>query len=93
MEKFKPKYESSEPEAKEYKSKSEKSKEKIKEIKRMIEQALAQSLEGTSLEKESGAALWLKREKDKLLMVYLQRSAWGPDYYIEAGVCRKKDIP
>jgi hypothetical protein len=43
--------------------------------------------------KKIGYAVWQRKIEDKMHLVYLQRSQFGHDYMIEAGIFNEKDIP
>lgn len=66
-------------------------KEKRKEIRKMLERALTEALKPAGFKKE-GSSTWLREIKDKIQMVYLQRSQFGHNYYLETGVCDSKDL-
>ena len=40
-----------------------------------------------------GHSLWSRKVRDSWHIVYLQRSQFSHQYYVEAGICKKKDIP
>lgn len=42
--------------------------------------------------KKAGYSLWSREIGDSWHILYLQRSQWGHQYYIEAGICNKKDM-
>jgi len=66
-------------------------KEKRKEIRKMLEHALTEVLKPVGFKKE-GVSTWLREIKDKIQIVYLQKSQFGHTYYIEAGVCDSKNL-
>jgi len=67
-------------------------KEHRKEIRKMMVEALSETLKKENLAKKS-YALWQRRIENALQLVYLQRSQYSHQYYIEAGICNEKDIP
>lgn len=67
-------------------------KEHRKEIRKMMVGALSETLLKEGLAKKS-YALWQRKIENALQLVYLQRSQYSHQYYIEAGICNEKDIP
>lgn len=62
------------------------------EVRKIIVKALSEALEGTGLMK-AGYSTWQRKIKNTWQILYLQRSQWGHQYYIEAGVGNDLDIP
>ena len=67
-------------------------KEQRKEIRKMMVGALSETLKKEGLAKKS-YALWQRKIENVSQLVYLQRSQFGHEYFIEAGICNEKDIP
>jgi len=67
-------------------------KESRKEIRKMMVDVLSEIFKKEGLTKKS-YSLWQRKIDKTLQLVYLQRSQFSHQYYIEAGICNEKDIP
>jgi hypothetical protein len=67
-------------------------KEHRKEVRKLLVKELSGTLKQEGLTK-IGNSLWQRKIGDFLHLVYLQRSQFSHQYYIEAGICNEKDIP
>lgn len=62
------------------------------EVRGILVKSLSEALAALGF-KKAGYSLWSRRVGDSRHILYLQRSQWGHQYYIEAGICNEKDIP
>lgn len=62
------------------------------EIRKALGKELSKALKDFGF-KKTGYSLWSRKIGDSWQIVYLQRSQWSHQYYIEAGICNEGDIP
>lgn len=62
------------------------------EIKKRLSGELSSALRDYGFEK-TGYSLWSKKVGNSWYILYLQRSQFSHEYYVELGICEKKDIP
>ncbi len=77
-------------EVKEFDRKAEKNYRK--EVRKILSEKMSEVL-GNSGFKKTGYSLWSRKVGDSWHIVYLQRSQFSHQYFIEAGICNEKDIP
>jgi len=62
------------------------------ELRKILSTKISEALDKFGFEK-TGSSLWSRKVGDLWQVVYLQRSQFSHQYYIEAGICQKQDIP
>lgn len=62
------------------------------EVRGILVKSLSEVLDKLGF-KKTGYSLWSRKVGNSRHILYLQRSQWGHQYYIEAGICNEKDIP
>lgn len=61
-------------------------------VRKILSEKLSEALKDSDL-KKTGYSSWSRKIKDSWRLVYLQRSQFSHEYYIEAGICKENDIP
>ncbi len=61
-------------------------------IRKILSEKISESLDEFGFKKK-GHSLWSSKIDDSWHIIYLQRSQFSHEYYIEAGICEEKDIP
>mgnify|MGYP001618182790 FL=1 len=63
-----------------------------REIRKMLTTKMSEVLRNLGF-KKAGYSLWSRKVGGLWHIVYLQRSQWSHQYYIEGGFCNEKVIP
>lgn len=66
-------------------------KEKRKQIRKMLVKMITESLKPAGFKKQ-GYSLWMRKLGDQWHMIYLQRSQYAHQYYLEVGICKEQDL-